>query len=144
MRGVRIFALWAACAASLSCGGYYFVGFVSNPGGATSITGVVVAVSNSFISNPSGVTEYTAVTFTNAESEVTINFCGDQQSLFPLDATVRVDYTSGVLCSVLVRVVVDSENAGSETNTSLQGTSRQLNAFAPSLPLTTCSRWCYA
>lgn len=108
-----MFALCAACVASLSCGGYYFVGFVSNPGGTTSIRGVVTAVSNGFISDPSGVTQYTAVTFINAESKATINFCGDQRSLFPIDTKVRADYTSGILCSVLVRVSMDNEGAES-------------------------------
>lgn len=109
MAGFRILALWAACASALSCGGYYFVGFVSNPGGATSIEGEVTAVANGFVVDPSGVTEYTAVTFTNQARAVTINFCGDQRRLFPIKATVRADYTTGVLCAVIVRVVVDNE-----------------------------------
>lgn len=116
MAGIRIVVLWAACASSLSCGGYYFVGFVSNPGGATSITGVVVALSNGFVADPSGVTQSTAVTFLNAGSKTTLNFCGDQQRLFPIEATVRADYTAGILCSVLVRVVVDNERAQLESH----------------------------
>jgi hypothetical protein len=95
----------------LGCGGYYFVGFVSNPGGNHSITGVVTAVNNGFISDPSGVTQYTAVTFMNAGSTITINFCGDQHHLFPIDTTVRADYTAGIVCSVLVGVVADNERA---------------------------------
>ena len=109
--GLRICALWAACASCLSCGGYYFVGFVSNPGGTTSITGVVIIVSNGFVADPSGVTQFTAVTFMNAGRETAINFCGDQQHLFPIDATVRADYTAGTLCSVLLRVAVDNGNS---------------------------------
>ena len=108
MARLRIVALWAACATSLSCGGYYFVGFVSNPGGAASVTGVVTAVSNGFIDSPSGVTQYTAVTFLNTESKITIDFCGDQNRLFPIESTVEADYTGGILCSVLVRVMVDN------------------------------------
>lgn len=105
MAHLRVVALWAACAVSLNCGGYYFVGFVSNPGGTTSITGIVIAASLGFSADPSGVTQYTAVTFMNAGNTVTIRFCGDQHQLFPLDATVRADYTAGILCSVLERVV---------------------------------------
>ncbi|HEY3617838.1 MAG TPA: hypothetical protein VGK96_13595 [Candidatus Sulfotelmatobacter sp.] len=111
MAGLRIVALWAVCALTFGCGGYYFVGFVSNPGGTSSITGVVTTVSDGFIADPRGGTQYTAVTFMNAENRVTINFCGDQQQLFPIDATVRADYTASILCSVLVRVVVDNESA---------------------------------
>ncbi|HET6178676.1 MAG TPA: hypothetical protein VFE61_17240 [Candidatus Sulfotelmatobacter sp.] len=120
MAGLKIFALWAACFSSLSCGGYYFVGFVSNPGGTTSITGMVIAVSSGFMADPSGVTQNTAVTFMNGGSETTIKFCGDQQHLFPIDATVRADYTAGVMCSVLVRVVVDNERTESRDTASLQ------------------------
>jgi hypothetical protein len=117
----------------LSCGGYYFVGFVSNPGGTTSITGVVIAVNNGFVADPSGVTQYTAVAFMNAESEVTINFCGDQQHLFPIDAPLRADYTVGILCSVLIRVVVDNEDAKSSLRVSpMQRTLRYLNTFVAS------------
>lgn len=106
MASLKIVVLLAACASSLSCGGYYFVGFVSNPGGTTSITGVVTIVSKGLIADPGGVTQYTAVTFTKAGAETTINFCGDQQHLFPIDATVKADYTVGALCAVIANVVV--------------------------------------
>jgi hypothetical protein len=109
------------------------VGFVSNPGGTTSVTGVVIAVNNGFIADTSGVTQYTAVAFMNAGSEVTINFCGDQKHLFPIDATVRADYTAGILCSVLIRVVADNEDGKPSLRVSpVKTTLRHLNTFAAS------------
>ena len=102
-------AMWAAWASTLACGGHIFIGFVSNPGGASSITGVVTAVSGGFIKDNNGFTQYTSVTFLNTGTEITVNFCGDQVQLFPLDVRVRADYTAGIVCSVLIRVVVDSE-----------------------------------
>src|SRR5690348_1568783 len=102
---LRTIALCAACIPTLSCGGYYFVGFVSNPGGTSTMTGVVVAVSGGFVTDLTTMTPYTAVTFSNSERQTKLTFCGNQQMLFPIDQTVRVEYTVGPVCSVLTRVV---------------------------------------
>ena len=109
MESLRIIALYAACLPLVSCGGYYFVGFVSNPGGTATISGTVTAVSGGFVSDLNGITPTTTVAFENSGLAVTLIFCGDQQSLFPLNTAVRADYTAGVLCSVLARVVVINE-----------------------------------
>jgi hypothetical protein len=90
----------------LSGCGSFFVGFVSNPGGATTISGTVTTVNLGFVHDPSGTTASTAVTFINVGSAVTINFCGDQRNLFPINANIQVDFNSGVSCSVVVRVVI--------------------------------------
>lgn len=106
MARFRTIVLWAACASTLGCGGYTFIGFVSNPGGAASVSGVVTAVSSGYIEDKSGATQYTSVSFRNTGNETTLNFCGDQQRLFPIGVMVLVDYTAGIVCSVLTRVVV--------------------------------------
>jgi hypothetical protein len=67
----------------------------------------------------------------NAGSEVTINFCGDQQHLFPIKATVQAEYTAGITCSVLIRVVVDNEDAESFSRPR-QRTLRSLNTLLAS------------
>jgi len=103
---LRIIALYAAIIPIVNCGGSYFVGFVSNPGGTISTTGTVSAVSNGVASDPSGTTPVTVVTFEHSGTAIIIYFCGDQQALFPLNQTVRADYTTGVVCSVLVQVVM--------------------------------------
>lgn len=118
---LRIIALYAACLPLIGCGGFYFVGFVSNPGGQAAISGTVTAVRGGFISDLNGTTPTTTVVFENSGIAVTLVFCGDQQSLFPLNAVVRADYTAGVLCSVLRRVVITSEGADSESNGLLPG-----------------------
>lgn len=94
----------------MSCGGLSFVGFVSNPGGTASITGTVTTVSSGLVSDLNGITPTTTVTFENSELAVTLVFCGDKQSLFPLNTNVRAEYTAGVLCSVLTKVVILSES----------------------------------
>ena len=103
-------ALLTSCFLLASCGGPYFVGFVSNPGGSSSVSGTVSDVSSGFYSdgnasmNPS-----TLVTFTASNTEVTINFCGDQRQSFPLNKEVRVQFKAGIACSVLMSVVVGDE-----------------------------------
>ncbi len=106
---LRIVALCACCITSISCGGAYFIGFLSDPGGNTSITGRIEAISSRFVSDPSGITEITSVTFVNSDAAINVYFCGDQRHLFMINQTVRVDYSVGVACSVLVRVVVVDE-----------------------------------
>jgi len=106
---LRITALYAACISLMSCSGFYFVGFVSNPGGTSTITGIVVVVSDGFASSPNGVTQVTSVAFDNSGASLTKIFCGDQQALFPLSQKVRANYTAGAVCSVLTEVVIINE-----------------------------------
>ena len=110
---LRIIILCAACIPVVSCGGFSFVGFVSNPGGTASITGTVTAVSDGFVSNLNGITSTTTVAFENSEIAITVVFCGDQHSLFPLNTNVRAEYTAGVLCSVLTKVVIINQSENS-------------------------------
>ena len=96
----------ALCLMLAGCSGF-FVGFVSNPGGMRSLSGTVSIVNLGFIQDPMGAkVTLTAVTFINPETTVTINFCGDQRSQFPLNRPVRVDFNSGFQCATLGAVVV--------------------------------------
>jgi hypothetical protein len=98
----------AVCLLLPGCGAF-FVGFVSNPGGTVSVSGTVTVVFFGFIQDPTGVkTTFTAVTFVNPGSSITINFCGDQSSRFPINQFVRADFRTGVFCSTLVAVVVST------------------------------------
>jgi hypothetical protein len=85
-------------------------GFVSNPGGNTSVTGTITAVSSGFASGPTGTTSLTVVTFVNSGSSITLYFCGDQHALFPINQTVRAEYSAGIACALLTRVVVMGVN----------------------------------
>jgi hypothetical protein len=106
---LSIITLLAACACFVSCGGYYFVGFVSNPGGTATVTGMIITVSGGFLSDPPGITPFTAVTFAISGTSVTVHFCGNQQQLFSINKTVRADYTVGTVCSTLLTVVIVNE-----------------------------------
>ncbi len=111
MLWLRTIVSCVCCVASIGCGGQFFVGFVSNPGGNSSITGRIDAINSGFASNPSGITLITSVTFVNADGATNVYFCGDQQHLFMINQTVHVEYTVGLACSVLIRVVVVDETA---------------------------------
>lgn len=109
MRRVGITVLLLGSALLASCGGVYFFGFVSNPGGTTTVSGVVIAVSGGFVSDPTGlVSPVTTVTLTNGTGATTLNFCGDQKSLFPMTQDVRAEYTPGALCNTLVNVMLSN------------------------------------
>ena len=102
MRSLLVLLL---CFPLASCGSF-FVGFVSNPGGATTVNGTVSVVFFGSSEDPASPTASTAVTFINPGSAVTISFCGDQRNLFPMNHNVRADFTSGISCSVLIKVAV--------------------------------------
>ena len=94
------------CALLAGCGAV-FIGFVSNPGGAHTVSGTVSIVQLSFIHDGTGQSiMFTAVTFLDAGDAVTVNFCGDQRSLFPLNRFARADFNTGVFCSTLVAVSI--------------------------------------
>jgi len=106
---LRIVALYSGCISIVSCGGFTFVGFVSNPGGTTSITGTVLTVTAGFVSDPSGINQVTSVAFNSSGTTVSLIFCGDQKALFPLNATVRAEYAAGVLCAFVRKVEIVKE-----------------------------------
>lgn len=111
MQFLRIMGLLAALISAVNCGGFSFVGFVSNPGGTVNLTGTVSAVQSGFVTELNGISPTTIVTFDYSGVPVTISFCGDYESAFPLNQTVRVTYTAGVICSTLLQVVVVDESA---------------------------------
>lgn len=86
--------------------GAVFVGFVSNPGGVpSSVSGTVTIVHLGFVDDGQGtVANVTIVTLVDLGLARTISFCGDQQTLFPINQTLRAEFTSGTLCSTLVSV----------------------------------------
>ncbi len=103
-RGVRVLSLIALLL--LTGCGQVFIGFVSNPQfPASSVSGIVIVVHLGSTTGINPVT-FTSVSFNNGGLANTVNFCGDQQSQFHLNQSVRADYTPGSQCSTLVAVVV--------------------------------------
>jgi hypothetical protein len=87
--------------------GQVFVGFVSNPGNHMQVSGTVSTVQLTFVNNSHGTSvTFTAVTFNNAGTVTTINFCGDQRSVFPIDRSAQAGFTTGVFCSTLITITI--------------------------------------
>ena len=103
-RLLRIFPLMLSVL--LSGCGQVFVGFVWNPNGTTGhISGTVISVQLGFIDDRHGTSAtFTAVTLVNGGVSTTMNFCGDQRSLFPMNQFVSVDFHNGPYCSTLTAV----------------------------------------
>jgi hypothetical protein len=87
--------------------GQIFVGFVSNPQiPPSSVSGLVIIVHLGSANDSSGdPVTFTTVTFSNGGLSNTVNFCGDHQSQFPLNQSMRADFHPGTTCSTLVAVV---------------------------------------
>ena len=89
-----------------SCGGAYFVGFVSNPGALQQVSGTVQSVSVASAETLSGISQMsTAVVFVVASATSTLYFCGDQSSLFAINQFVTVSFTPGVYCSTITAIM---------------------------------------
>lgn len=88
------------------CGGLT-ISFVSNQLPPVSVTGTVVSVSLTFGSDRFGTpVTITAITLVNAGVSTTVNLCGDQASQFPIHSILRVNFTTGTPCSILMSVTV--------------------------------------
>ena len=87
--------------------GSTFVGFTSNPGFPTSVTGTIITVELESTQGPNGeMNAFTVVSIRSVNTTNTFTFCGDQRNQFPIGQEVRVDFNSGVSCATLVVVVV--------------------------------------
>jgi hypothetical protein len=88
--------------------GAVFVGFVSNPGVVpTTISGTVTIVFLGITADANGtVAQVTQVTLVTSSVAKTMAFCGDQRTLFPINQSLKVEFTSGTPCSTLVSVAL--------------------------------------
>ena len=77
------------------CGSVFFVGGAINPGTST-VIGIVSVVQISAVIGDNGSTvQVTFVTFLNNGSSSTVGFCGDERDRFPMQQTVRANFTPG-------------------------------------------------
>jgi hypothetical protein len=92
--------LLAAC-------GQVLVGFVSSPGNPRSVSGTIGVAQLGFVDDSHGTSvTFTAVTFINGGMSTTVQFCGDQQSQFPVNRFAQANFNTGIYCSTLIVVVV--------------------------------------
>jgi hypothetical protein len=84
--------VFLVCFMLAGCGSV-FIGFSSNQGVSSTVTGNVVSSILVSINDHSG------------RLSSSFSFCGDQVVRFPLGATVKVEFTSGIDCMAIVDVV---------------------------------------
>ena len=83
---------------SIDCG-FVFIG------GAIQTSTIRGAVSIVQLSSDGSV-EVTFVTLVQNGIPSTIGFCGDQRAMFPMDQTVRVNFSLGQPCATVITVVI--------------------------------------
>jgi len=84
---------------TVACGDIFVRGAI-NPG-TQSVNGVVSIVE---FSVDSGGVSITIITLTGSGMNHTLNLCGDQRELFPVDRDVRVNFKPGTPCASVLAV----------------------------------------
>ena len=100
-------ALLAVCLVLVSagCGNVFVRGAL--PGATSSVSGLVSVVQISAIIGDNGTTvQVTFVTFLQGGASSTIGFCGDERSRFPVQQTIRADFTPGQTCASIVAIII--------------------------------------
>ena len=108
LRGISAAQILLASLLLTGCGSV-FIGFSSNQGLPSTVTGKVLASSSVLIKDHTGLPlRITRVTLSNGGVAGSFSFCGDQEARFPLNVTLKVDFTSNIDCMAIVDVVVVS------------------------------------
>jgi len=94
-----LLVLIALLLTTVSCGDIFIRGAI-NPG-TQSVNGVVSIVQ---FSADSGGVSITIITLTGSGMNHTLNLCGDQRDLFPVDGDVRVSFKPGTPCASVLSV----------------------------------------
>jgi hypothetical protein len=94
---------FALLAALCGCGSKFFIRGAINTG---TVSGTVSAVQLNIVSNNGASVTVTLVTFLESGMPSTMNFCGDQRSLFPLDQFVRASFTPTPECASIVQITI--------------------------------------
>ena len=84
---------------TVSCGDIFVSGAINT--GAQSTNGVVSIV---HFGVDSGGVSITVITLTASGTDHTLNFCGDQTELFPINREVRVNFKPGTPCASVLSV----------------------------------------
>ena len=89
--------------------GSVFVGFASNQGVPSTVTGKVLSSSLVSMNDHTGLPlTITRVTLTSGGIADSLSFCGDQEVHFPQNATVKVEFTNNIDCMSIIDIVVVS------------------------------------
>ena len=105
----RLLSFWlTACLITILTGcGNIFVRGALPAAGFSSVSGSVSVVQLSAVIGENGTTvQVTFVTFLQTGASSTIGFCGDERSRFPMQQSVRADFTPGQTCASIVTIVI--------------------------------------
>jgi hypothetical protein len=87
------------------CGNIFIRGAL--PAVSSSVSGLVSVVQLSAVIGENGTTvQVTFVTFVQDGASSTIGFCGDERSQFPMQQSVRANFTPGQSCASIVTIVI--------------------------------------
>ena len=95
--GFVLVSAWCGCGSKFFVRGAIDTGIVS---------GTVSAVQLSVVSDNGFSVTVTQVTFLESGMPNSVNFCGDQRALFPVEQFVRASFTTTPACASVVQVVV--------------------------------------
>lgn len=102
MNRLLVVLVVAGLLTTVSCGDIFVRGAI-NPG-MQSAVGTVTIVQFS-ASSGAGVS-VTIITLTGNSTANTLNFCGDQRTLFPVDKQVQINFTPGQPCATVLTVTL--------------------------------------
>ena len=89
----------------VGCGNIFIRGAIQ-PGTST-VSGFVSVVQFSTVIGGDGtMIQVTFVTFLQEGASSTIGFCGDQRSQFPMEQTVRAQFTPGQPCDSIIQITI--------------------------------------
>ena len=94
---------FALLGAWCGCGSKFFIRGAINTG---TVSGTVSAVDLSIVSENGASVTVTQVTFLASGMPTSVNFCGDQRGLFPVEQFVRASFTMTAACASVVQVTV--------------------------------------
>ena len=94
---------FALLAALCGCGSKFFIRGAINTG---TVSGTVSAVQLSIASENGASVTVTMVTFLQSGMPNSMNFCGDQRGLVPVEQFVRASFTMTPACASIVQVTI--------------------------------------
>jgi hypothetical protein len=95
--------LGALCVSACACGNVFIHGAILT----STVSGVVSVVHVTSVPDTQGSTVVvTFVTFIGINSTSTVGFCGDLLNSFPLNQTMRADFTPGPPCATIIQIVI--------------------------------------
>jgi hypothetical protein len=89
----------------IGCGNIFIRGAIQP--GASTVSGFVSVVQFSTVTGGDGMMiQVTFVTFLQDGASSTIGFCGDQRGQFPMEQTVRAQFTPGQPCDSIIGITI--------------------------------------